>query len=76
MTFIWELRIQCKGRTWIIATNRPLYELKQENYIFDRDVAGHTITAIIEGDNKLNFAKLAWDIPVYLSNGKVASNGN
>mgnify|MGYP001792965718 CR=1 FL=1 len=53
-----------------------MFELKPENYIFDRDVAWHTITAIGEDDNKLNFAQLARDIPVYLSHGKVASNGN
>ena len=58
------------------ATTRPLYKLKLENYIFVRDVARHTIKDISEGDSKLNFAQLARDIPVYLSNGKVASNGN
>ena len=68
--------VRAKAALESCATNRPLYELKPENYIFDRDVARHTITAISEGDNKLNFAQLARDIPVYLSNGKLASNGN
>ena len=65
MTFLWEL---CR-----VA---PLYELKPENYIFDRNVARHTIKDIGEGDSKLNLAQLAQDIPVNLSNGKVASNSN
>ena len=55
---------------------KPIYELKSENYVFDRELTKEHIEATIEANGRPNFSELARSFPVFLRNGKIVSNGN